>query len=158
MLSANARAIVYAQFVESDQLRARYAVQDSCGFDLGAFNRLKDPRVLQLDLRRFEYQALCSPIPILDIDFEADELPLSGRELGRFDVHQTGRADGVIFWYDLILDPVNNIIMSTAPDQEGTHWMQGFCPLYDEQPLLTEGEQRYIACAYERFLLWFQLV
>ena len=66
--------------VESDDLRARFHVDESCGFDLSNFNRLRDPRVLQLDLNRFDYTLLHEPIAVVDFDFEK-EITMLGKPL-----------------------------------------------------------------------------
>lgn len=148
-------ARVWCQLVESDELRARYHVDSAEGFDLSAFNRLRDPRVLQLDLKRFQYKALTEPTLAASFDFEGG-LEMSGEGVFSVDVLSSGRADGFIFWYDLILDPDEEHVMSTSPHVEGTHWMQGFAPCYDEQRRLEAGGVTHIMCAFHRFLLWFQ--
>jgi tetratricopeptide (TPR) repeat protein len=148
-------ARVWCQLVESDELRARYHVETPEGFDLSPFNKLRDPRVLQLDLRRFGYTPLTEPILAASFDFEGD-FELSGDHLLSAEVTRSGRADGFIFWYDLILDPSEEHVLSTSPHQEGTHWMQGFAPNYDEQRTLEQGEITSLICAYRRFLLWFK--
>ncbi len=166
LLNPNAKVIpaqakVWCALVESDELRARFHVDDSCGFDLSTFNRLRDPRVLQLDLGRFDYTLLHEPIAVVDFDFE-NEISMLGQTLSMAPITQSGRADGFIFWYDLVLAPATEdreaIILSTAPNQENTHWLQGFAPCYDEQRQFTEGDLAQIICGYRRFLLWLQLV
>lgn len=149
------KARVWVQLVESDELRARYHVEDALGFDLSAFNALQDPRVLQLDLKRFDYKTLTDPILAFEVDFEQD-FKLMGEYLCSSPVIQTGRADGFIFWYDLVLDEANDTILSTSPHQDGTHWLQGFAPSYEKQHKLTLGESTNFICAYRRFLLWFK--
>ena len=149
-----AGARVWCQPVESDELRARFHVEEAEGFDLSAFNRLRDPRVLQLDLRRFRYTPLCEPILAAEFDFEGDfslwgDLPCTA------EVTRAGRMDGFIFWYDLLLDREGEVTLSTSPHQEGTHWMQAFAPRYDEQPHLTLGAPLSFICSYRRFLMWF---
>jgi SAM-dependent methyltransferase len=148
-------ARVWCQIVESDDLRARYFVNHACDFDLRPFNRLRDPRVLQLDLKRFQYRPLIEPTLALEIDFE-DDFTMSDNHLISAEVIEAGRADGFIFWYELILDEDQGITLSTAPHDEGTHWLQGFAPNYEDQPTLTQGEFTQFICAYRRFLLWFQ--
>lgn len=147
-------ARVWCQLVESDELRARYHVDYAEGFDLSAFNQLRDPRVLQLDLRRFKYTPLTEPTLAITFDFEGDFSQM-GESLLNATVIQSGRADGFIFWYDLILDPSEEHVMSTSPHVEGTHWMQGFAPCYQGQQQLNLGDLTHFMCAYRRFLLWF---
>lgn len=156
-----AQARVWCALVESDDLRARFHVDESCGFDLSTFNRLRDPRVLQLDLGRFNYTLLHEPIAVVDFDFEK-EITMLGQTLSMASITQSGRADGFIFWYDLILAPATEereaIILSTAPNQENTHWLQGFAPCYDEQRQFETGDIAQILCGYRRFLLWLQVI
>ena len=156
-----AQARVWCALVESDDLRARFHVDESCGFDLSTFNRLRDPRVLQLDLGRFEYTLLHEPIAVVEFDFEKDTAML-GQTLSMAAITQSGRADGFIFWYDLVLAPATEdrdaIILSTAPNQENTHWLQGFAPCYDEQRQYEVGDTAQLLCGYRRFLLWFQVL
>lgn len=156
-----AQARVWCALVESDELRARYHVDESCGFDLSAFNRLRDPRVLQLDLRRFKYHMLNEPTLVAHFDFE-QAIEMMGELLRQSVINKSGRADGFIFWYDLVLAPETEdheeITLSTAPDQENTHWLQGFAPCYGESRHLEQGSIANILCGYRRFLLWLQLL
>ena len=156
-----AGARVWCVLVESDELRARFHVDQSCGFDLSPFNRLRDPRVLQLDLNRFTYRSLTEPIMAMSFDFES-EIELSGDQLACTPIVNSGRPDGFIFWYDLILAPATEtteeIVLSTSPHQEGTHWLQGFAPCYREVAPVEVGEMATFICAFQRFLLWFQLL
>lgn len=149
-----AGARVWCQPVESDELRARFHVERAEGFDLSPFNRLRDPRVLQLDLRRFSYTPLSEPVLAAEFNFEGD-FALWGDEVHAAEVTRGGRVDGFIFWYDLLLDPAGDITLSTSPHQDGTHWMQGFAPRYDAQPTVAPGEALTFMCSYRRFLLWF---
>jgi hypothetical protein len=91
----------------------------------------------------------------LEIDFESD-FDLHGSEFHLAEVIQSGKADGFIFWYDLILDPDETLILSTSPFEDGTHWLQGFAPCYESQLELTQGETTQYLCSYQRFLLWFK--
>ena len=156
-----AQARVWCALVESDELRARFHVDDSCGFDLSAFNRLRDPRVLQLDLRRFQYEMLNEPTLVAHFNFE-EPIEMMGELVQQSQILKNGRADGFIFWYDLVLAPATEdqeeIALSTAPDQENTHWLQGFAPCYGEARHLEEGSLANILCGYRRFLLWLQLL
>ena len=155
-----AEARVWCALVESEELRARFHVDESCGFDLSAFNELRDPRVLQLDLRRFQYKMLTKPSLAMTLSFEG-EVNLSGEQVSSVSVAESGRADGFIFWYDLVLAPAteerDEIVLSTSPLQENTHWLQGFAPCYGEPKSLVADEVASFLCAYRRFLLWFQL-
>jgi len=148
-------ARVWCQLVESDELRARYHVDEAEGFDLSPFNRLRDPRVLQLDLKRFKFRALTEPCLAVSFDFEED-FSMMGEALLSAEVIESGRADGFIFWYELILDHEEAFTLSTSPHVEGTHWMQGFAPCYREQRQLNAGEQSHFNCSYRRFLLSFE--
>jgi len=148
-------ARVWCQLVESDELRARYHVDSAEGFDLSPFNQLRDPRVLQLDLRRFDYTPLTAPCLAASFDFEGEFSQL-GEAVLSTTVERAGRADGFIFWYDLILAPDEEHVMSTSPHVDGTHWMQGFAPCYDGQRQLEAGELTHFMCAYRRFLLSFK--
>ena len=94
------------------------------------------------------------PALAASFDFEG-ELSMMGEALLSAEVTRSGRADGFIFWYDLILDPSEEHVMSTSPHVEGTHWMQGFSPCYHGQRQLEEGAMTHFMCAFRRFLLWF---
>ena len=160
LLEKNARIIpakarVWCSLVESKELRDRFFIDEACGFNLKTFNQLQDPRVLQLDLKRFQYTLLTQPQVALEIDFEGD-FKMYGSDLLSAEVIQSGQADGFIFWYDLILDPEETLILSTSPLEEGTHWLQGFAPCYDQQVSLTQGDFTQFMCSYQRFLLWFK--
>jgi tetratricopeptide (TPR) repeat protein len=159
MIPAQAR--VWCALVESDELRARFHVEESCGFDLSEFNQLRDPRVLQLDLGRFNYQMLTEPTLATSFDFEKP-IDMMGQSVNMAEITQSGRGDGFIFWYDLVLAPATadreEIILSTAPNQKNTHWLQGFAPCYGEQRAMETGQMAQILCGYRRFLLWLQLL
>lgn len=165
LLKPNAKVIpsearVWCALVESDELRARFAVEESRGFDLSAFNRLRDPRVLQLDLRRFKYDLLTEPTLALTLSFE-NEVKLRDDQVISTLASRSGRADGFIFWYDLVLAPAtetrDEIVLSTSPLQANTHWLQGFTPCYGEKRNLEADSVVSFVCAYRRFLLWFDL-
>jgi 2-polyprenyl-3-methyl-5-hydroxy-6-metoxy-1,4-benzoquinol methylase len=160
LLKPNAKILpqrlnLWVQVVESDDLRARYRVDEAQGFDLSAFNQLRDPRLLQLDLKRFQYQTLSAPYLAFSIDLESD-FPLSDEDLMILEIESAGRVDGLIFWYDLILDEANDVVLSTSPHQENTHWLQGFAPRYcDHTQCVNQGELLNVTYVYHRFLLNF---
>jgi 16S rRNA G966 N2-methylase RsmD len=163
LLKPNAKIVpqrlnLWVQIVESDDLLARYYVDQAQGFDLSAFNQLRDPRLLQLDLKRFKYQTLSEPSLAFSIDLESD-FPLSDEDLMSIEMIDNGRVDGLIFWYDLVLDEANEIILSTSPHQENTHWLQGFAPRYADAKQgikqVVKNDYLNVTYAYHRFLLNF---
>ncbi len=155
------RLNLWCQAVDSADLRARYYVKDAQGFDLSEFNQLSDPRVLQLDLSRFSYQVLTEPTLAFTIDLEQD-FSLEGQNLLMLKTIQAGRNDGLIFWYELILDEENDVVLSTSPHQQNTHWLQGFAPNYDHKKIQSDWVEKdqnlLLSCAYTRFLLSFDFL
>ena len=158
LLTPEARIIpqginIHAAPVESDGLRARFSVTESCGFNLSAFNLLADRRCIQVPLKHETYQELAVPQNMLSIEFNRD-LQLMGGAHASFEIQNSGRLDGFIFWYELELGAGH--IISTAPHQEMTHWRQGFLPHWGRPALLSAGNPLECTTQYRRHLLWIE--
>ena len=153
-----AAARLWALPVESKMLRDRFHVSESVGFEISAFNQLCELRPLQLEASHFEYRGLSSPILAMEIDLDDPEGPaLSGAAMSLAEASEDGRFDGILFWYELILDREQEIILSTAPDQPGTHWRQCFFPTHREVRL-SAGEPFQLVTQYRRYWLDFKLI
>lgn len=143
---------VWAAPVRSDALRQRFQVGTVGGFDLSAMNALADKRTFQLDLRRIPYTTLAEPFVALEVDFNGDiELILS--QPNDVPVTAGGDVDGFVFWYELVLG--GSHVLSTAPTDASTHWLQGFLPQWT--PLsVSEGDTLRVTTQVRRQVIWFE--
>ncbi|MEE2644955.1 MAG: methyltransferase domain-containing protein [Myxococcota bacterium] len=153
-----AGARLWALPVSSPMLRDRFVVDQSVGFELGAFNQLQELRPLQIEAQHFDYQALSEPLLAAEVDFlEPNGPALSGEAISAGIATQSGTYDGVLFWYELLLDREGDVILSTAPDQPGTHWRQCFFPA-QSGGTLEAGDHFQLMTRYRRYWLDFQLI
>ena len=73
-------------------------------------------------------------------------------------------SDGWLYptLYELILDEENDVVLSTSPHQQNTHWLQGFAPNYDHKKIQSDWVEKdqnlLLSCAYTRFLLSFDFL
>lgn len=127
------QAQVYAQLIESPQLHQEDFVDFASGFDVSKFNRFAlTPNYLQRQLHHYQHQTLSEIQPVFNFDFHKVHQP-SELEL-TFTIKQPGTIHAIAFWFDLWLD--QEIRISTAPDQEYTHWQQAIQLL--DQPQTTK--------------------
>ncbi|MEE2756578.1 MAG: tetratricopeptide repeat protein [Myxococcota bacterium] len=141
--------------VFSESLNHSFSVDTVCGFTLSPFNALRDPRLLQVELERFEYTALAEPYTAVELNFNED-IPLSGAETKAFIATASATCHGIVFWYELLQD--GEPFMTTGPGQAGTHWRQAFLPILENRPTLTLGNQYRLKAEFQRFLIWFEFV
>ncbi len=144
---------IMAQPVFSESLSHYFSVETVCGFNLSPFNALRDPRLLQIDLNRFEYTAQSDPFLAVELDL-MEEISLSGRETIEFTATSTGICHGIVFWYELLQD--GEPFLSTAPGQTSTHWRQAYLPILAKGKELVAGERYRITAEYQRYLIWFE--
>ncbi|MBV70545.1 MAG: hypothetical protein CMH52_04270 [Myxococcales bacterium] len=146
---------IIAQPVFSESLNHYFSVETVCGFTLAPFNALRDPRLLQIELNRFEYTTLADPILAIELNFN-DDISLSCQQVSDFVATATETCHGIAFWYELLQD--GQPFMTTAPGQAGTHWRQAYLPILEKKPRLMAGERYRLKAEVQRFLVWFEFV
>ena len=144
---------IFATPVQSEALRNRFTVEQSAGFDVRSFNLLADRRVLQVDLNTIDYTPLAESTMVLEVAFD-ETLELLGEQETSLEVNAGGQFDGYVIWYELLLG--GNEVLSTAPTEGKTHWIQGFLPEWGETKFLSPGQRLTVACVYRRYLLWLE--
>ena len=110
-------ARLLAQLVESTELREQSGANRSLGFDLSALTDLQAPLYRTRDVRQARYRALSTVVELTRFDFTTCEQP--GIDTFKVKASAGGRLDGVVFWYDLVLDEHSTI--STGVDSGTAH-------------------------------------
>ena len=146
---------LWAQLVESAELRAQASVNVTLGFDVSALTHLQAPLYRTRDMQQVwlvvmlpgstcshhacpipplhasghaarlfvvavvqaRFRTLSHPMALTRFDFTGCES--SGTERFKVKLEASGRIDGVVFWYDIILDPETRL--STGIDSGTAH-------------------------------------
>ncbi|MEN3356428.1 MAG: arginine Nomega-methyltransferase [Mycobacteriales bacterium] len=114
------RARLWGQLVSSDNIRSHNYVSTACGFDVSTFNQFRSLEYFDTYLENYPHQALTSPFPLLDVDFNVDCPP--AREVIKAVPAANGDCDAIAIWFELDLAP--GVSLSTGPEQRGNHWRQ----------------------------------
>ena len=164
---------VYAQLVESDLIYSMHHLQpiqvkDSSinppksQYKCTGAASLHDIQMDQLSTSQF--RAISDPMSIFKFDF-------SGKERLKYNRHCTedvaslitGKAHAVFMWWDIVMDPLGQIILSCAPhwghpEPESMpwrdHWMQAV--YYLQRPLdVSKGDAVTLHGFHDEYSLWF---
>ncbi|XP_047451239.1 protein arginine N-methyltransferase 7 [Mugil cephalus] len=168
------RATVYAQLVESELLwswaqlqpvevgGARLAPPPALGRCAGAHS-VCDVQLSQVPPGGFApLGPLCT---VFQVDFSRPVSSAFASSSARFAARASGRAQVVLSWWDLDMDPGGTIVCSMAPSwtypqPQGApwrdHWMQSvyFLPAEVE---VTEGDELVLTGCHDDYSLWFNL-
>lgn len=168
------RATVYAQLVESELLSGwarlrpveeaglRLAPPPSVGLCAGAHS-VCDVQLSQVPPGSFRpLGPLCT---MFSVDFSKPVSSASQSHSSQFVALSGGRAQVVLSWWDLDMDPSGSVVCSMAPSwtysqPEGApwrdHWMQSVYFLPSESSV-AEGEELRLTVCHDDYSLWFGL-
>ncbi|XP_071065219.1 protein arginine N-methyltransferase 7 isoform X2 [Dasypus novemcinctus] len=172
------RATVYAQLVESRRMWSwnklfPLRVQSSLGEQLivpplelercpGA------PSVYDLQLNQVppaDFTVLSDVLPMFSVDFSKQVSSSAACHSRRFEPLACGRAQVVLSWWDIEMDPEGKIKCTMAPfwaqsDPEGLqwrdHWMQCVYFLPQEQPV-AQGSALCLVAHHDDYCMWYSL-
>ncbi|XP_016878790.1 protein arginine N-methyltransferase 7 isoform X12 [Homo sapiens] len=172
------RATVYAQLVESGRMWSwnklfPIHVQTSLGEQVivppvdvescpGA------PSVCDIQLNQVspaDFTVLSDVLPMFSIDFSKQVSSSAACHSRRFEPLTSGRAQVVLSWWDIEMDPEGKIKCTMAPfwahsDPEEMqwrdHWMQCVYFLPQEEPVV-QGSALYLVAHHDDYCVWYSL-
>uniref|UniRef100_A0A667YEJ3 Protein arginine N-methyltransferase n=1 Tax=Myripristis murdjan TaxID=586833 RepID=A0A667YEJ3_9TELE len=168
------RATVYAQLVESDLLWSwaqlqpmdvdgtRLVPPPAVGRCAGAHS-VCDIQLSQVPAHSFTpLGPLCT---MFSVDFSKPVSSASQCHSARFAAQSSGRAQVVLSWWDIDMDPGGTIVCTMAPSWTypqpdmapwRDHWMQSvyFLPV---ERRVTEGEDLTLTVCHDDYSLWFSM-
>ncbi len=155
-------AEIYVALVELPALRQAYPLREVCGFDLSAFDALRDPsRAVQVHLASSTHRLLSDPVRALSIDFHAppaataDSAPHTTQL--SLPVVAPGTAHAFVFWFDLHLDAEVRLSSQPDPASDRLHWRQVVQFLPHDCPVLP-GQRCDAVVSHSDWRLQFALV
>ncbi|XP_047690693.1 protein arginine N-methyltransferase 7 isoform X6 [Prionailurus viverrinus] len=172
------RATVYAQLVESRRMWSwnklfPIPVHTSCGEQVivpplelercpGA------PSVYDIQLNQVssaDFTVLSDVLPMFSVDFSKQVSSSAACHSRQFEPLASGRAQVVLSWWDIEMDPEGKIKCSMAPfwahsDPEELqwrdHWMQCVYFLPREEPVV-QGSSIYLVAHHDDYCVWYSL-
>ncbi|XP_053175311.1 protein arginine N-methyltransferase 7 [Scomber japonicus] len=168
------RATVYAQLVESELLWSWAQLQEvevegtrlvpppAVGHCSGA-HAVCDIQLSQVSPHSFN--PLGPVCTMFSVDFSKPVSSAPQSHSSQFAAHHGGRAQVVLSWWDIDMDPSGTIVCSMAPSwsypQQKTapwrdHWMQSVYFLPAESKV-TEGEELSMTVCHDDYSLWYSL-
>uniref|UniRef100_A0AAQ5YSS3 Protein arginine N-methyltransferase n=1 Tax=Amphiprion ocellaris TaxID=80972 RepID=A0AAQ5YSS3_AMPOC len=168
------RASVFAQLVESELLWSWSQLQplEVDGFLLAAppavarcagAHSVCDIQLSQVDPRSFT--PLGPVLSMFSVDFSRAVSSSFQSHSSQFAARSRGRAQVVLSWWDLDMDPAGSIVCSMAPSWTypepktapwRDHWMQSVYFLPAESSV-NEGDQLRLTVCHDDYSLWFSL-
>uniref|UniRef100_A0A673XXN6 Protein arginine N-methyltransferase n=1 Tax=Salmo trutta TaxID=8032 RepID=A0A673XXN6_SALTR len=168
------RATVYAQLVESEQLWSWAQLQpmevDGCKLlpppavsHCAGAHSVCDIQLSQVSPHRFTpLGPLCT---MFSVDFSKPVSSAPQSHSSSFPAQSSGRAQVVLSWWDIDMDPSGSIVCSMAPswtypDPQSApwrdHWMQSvyFLPV---ERRVAEGEELSLTVSHDDYSLWYSL-
>ncbi|XP_037306713.2 protein arginine N-methyltransferase 7 [Pungitius pungitius] len=168
------RATIYAQLVESELLWSWAQLQP---MEVGGGRLVPPPAMgrcagahsvcdIQLSQVSPHSMALLGPLcTMFSVDFSKPVSSAVQSHTSRFVARCGGRAQAVISWWDLDMDPSGSVVCSMAPSWTypetqvapwRDHWMQSVYFLPAESPV-TEGEELSLTVRHDDYSLWYGL-
>ncbi|CAK6975106.1 protein arginine N-methyltransferase 7 [Scomber scombrus] len=168
------RATVYAQLVESELLWSWAQLQEvevegtrlvpppAVGCCSGA-HAVCDIQLSQVSPQSFN--PLGPVCTMFSVDFSKPVSSAPQSHSSRFAAHHGGRAQVVLSWWDIDMDPSGTIVCSMAPSWSypqpkkapwRDHWMQSVYFLPTESKV-TEGEELSMTVCHDDYSLWYNL-
>uniref|UniRef100_A0A3Q1CBD5 Protein arginine N-methyltransferase n=1 Tax=Amphiprion ocellaris TaxID=80972 RepID=A0A3Q1CBD5_AMPOC len=168
------RASVFAQLVESELLWSWSQLQplEVDGFLLAAppavarcagAHSVCDIQLSQVDPRSFT--PLGPVLSMFSVDFSRAVSSSFQSHSSQFAARSRGRAQVVLSWWDLDMDPAGSIVCSMAPSWTypepktapwRDHWMQSVYFLPAESSV-NEGDQLRLTVCHDDYSLWFKI-
>ncbi|XP_048014359.1 protein arginine N-methyltransferase 7 [Megalobrama amblycephala] len=168
------RATVYAQLVESDMLWKWSQIQtiEVDGNKLLPPSAVVEcagaPSVCDIQLSQVPPDSFTSLGPIctmFSVDFSKPVSSAAQSYTAQFKAQTSGRAQVVLSWWDIDMDPDGNIVCTMAPSWTYSeprtypwrdHWMQSVYFLPAEKNV-SEGEELSLIVSHDDYSLWYSL-
>nr|XP_055047703.1 protein arginine N-methyltransferase 7 [Misgurnus anguillicaudatus] len=168
------RATIYAQLVESDMLWKWSQIRP---IQVDGHKLLPPPAVVKcagapsvcdIQLSQVSPQSFTHLGPIctmFSIDFSKPVSSAAGSYTAKFKAQASGRAQVVLTWWDIDMDPDANIVCTMAPSWTYSapqsypwrdHWMQSvyFLPV---EKNVVEDEELCLTVSHDDYSLWYSL-
>lgn len=168
------RATIYAQLVESDMLWKWSQIRpiQVDGHKLlpppGVVKCAGAPSVCDIQLSQVSPQSFTHIGPIctmFSIDFSKPVSSAAGSYTAKFKAQASGKAQVVLTWWDIDMDPDANIVCTMAPSWTYSapqsypwrdHWMQSVYFLPAEKNVV-EDEELCLTVSHDDYSLWYSL-
>jgi type II protein arginine methyltransferase len=144
---------VFAALLDSEQIHRLNHVRAASGFDVQLFNRFSTLRYFPVRLNTWRHRLLTRPQKIFSFDFQYGSLQPAQREI-EFLATSSGRAHGVVFWFQL--DLTDHITISNSPHNRTTHWMQAV-QCFQSPTLVKAGQAIRGIASHDDMSIWFDL-
>jgi tetratricopeptide (TPR) repeat protein len=146
-----AGATVKAQLIELSYLDYNHGLGDIEGFDLREFEQFRqDEGRKTFYLQGDHGEGISEIITLRTFDFTNPGMALTEARPERFTVRfedvDRRNVDGILLWFDLMLDA--DTVLSSGPNGEFEHWGQVFYPLH---PAPQPGEPVTVNCEMHDF-------
>ncbi|KAI7812114.1 protein arginine N-methyltransferase 7, partial [Triplophysa rosa] len=168
------RATIYAQLVESDMLWKWSQIQpiEVDGHRLqpppSVIKCAGVPSVCDIQLSQVSPRSFTPLGPIctmFSLDFSKPVSSAAGSYTAQFKAQSSGRAQVVLSWWDIDMDPDGNIVCTMAPSWACSkpqsfpwrdHWMQSVYFLPAEKNV-AEEEETSLTVSHDDYSLWYSL-
>ncbi|MFK0291952.1 50S ribosomal protein L11 methyltransferase [Streptomyces sp. NPDC090442] len=137
------------QLVNSQAMANLNHVQYASGFDVSLLNKAATQGHFPVRLETWPHRTLSDPVELAAFDLHAGELGPGTRTL-TVSTTDSGEAHGLVAWFELELS--DGIVLSNAPANVGSHWMQAMIPLEKPVPVVA-GETCHIDFGWSDFRL-----
>ncbi|WP_409475035.1 50S ribosomal protein L11 methyltransferase [Streptomyces sp. HC307] len=111
---------LFAQLVESPELRSMNHIGEIEGFDFSPFTSLASLEYFSTNLGNYQHRVLTPPVELFRFDFGADTQP--EQQIVEVVPQESGKAHAVVMWFELDLVP--GITLTNNPETSGLHWKQ----------------------------------
>ncbi|XP_043083667.1 protein arginine N-methyltransferase 7 isoform X2 [Puntigrus tetrazona] len=168
------RATIYAQLVESDMLWKWSQLQP---IEVDGNKLLPPPAVVKcagtpsvcdIQLSQVPPESFTPLGPVctmFSVDFSKPVSSAAQSYMAQFKAQTSGRAQVVLSWWDIDMDPDGNIVCTMAPSWNYSdphsypwrdHWMQSVYFLPAEENV-SEGEELNLIVSHDDYSLWYSL-
>lgn len=111
---------LFAQLVESSELRSMNHIGEIEGFDFSPFTSLASLEYFSTNLGNYQHRVLTPPVELFRFDFAAHIQP--EQQVVEVVPQESGKVHAVVMWFELDLVP--GITLSNNPETSGLHWKQ----------------------------------
>ncbi|MGD1848053.1 MAG: tetratricopeptide repeat protein [Salibacteraceae bacterium] len=151
-------AALHAVLIESAELAQVNPVRQISGFDLRAFDALRDTTEYQkINLREHQYKTLSDIFLAKDIDFRTPQPVFSIDDPAvtplEVPITSSGTVHGIAFWFDLQLN--DSLSLSSGPEGGMGHWGQAVY-FFKDQPEVVDGEVFHLEMLQSEILIQFR--
>ncbi|XP_016407491.1 protein arginine N-methyltransferase 7-like, partial [Sinocyclocheilus rhinocerous] len=168
------RATIYAQLVESDMLWKWSQLQpievdgNKLLPTLAVVKCAGAPSVCDIQLSQVPPESFTPLGPIctmFSVDFSKPVSSTAQSYMAQFKAQTSGRAQVVLSWWDIDMDPDGNIVCTMTPSWNYSdphtypwrdHWMQSVYFLPAEENV-SEGEELNLIVSHDDYSLWYSL-